>query len=140
MIRAFYLAYAAICYAIFFATFLYLIAFVGNLPIVDPTVDFAREAPPGQAVLIDIVLIALFGIQHSAMARPGFKAAWTRIVPAPIERSTYVLLASLALVLLMLFWHELTAPVWTVTNPVGAAVLWAFFGLGLWTGVQKGPR
>ena len=130
MVRAFYLAYAAICYAIFFATFLYLIAFVGNLPIVQPTVDFAREGPPGRTLLIDVALIALFGVQHSAMARPGFKAAWTRIVPAPIERSTYVLFASAALIILILFWHELTAPVWTVTNPLGAAILWASFGLG----------
>src|SRR3546814_13313200 len=94
MVRAFYLAYAALCYAIFFATFLYLIAFVGNLPVVQPTVDFAREATLGRTLLIDAALIALFGVQHSAMARPRFKAAWTRIVPAPIERSTSVLLAS----------------------------------------------
>ena len=130
MVRAFYLAYAAICYAIFFATFLYLIAFVGNLPIVQPTVEFAREGPPGRTLLIDVALIALFGVQHSAMARPGFKAAWTRIVPAPIERSTYVLFASGVLIILMLFWHEWATPVWTVTNPVGAAVLWTLFGLG----------
>jgi protein-S-isoprenylcysteine O-methyltransferase Ste14 len=130
MVRAFYLAYAAICYAIFFATFLYLIAFVGNFPFVQPTVDFARQAPPGRTLLIDVALIALFGVQHSAMARPGFKAAWTRIVPVPIERSTYVLLASLALIILMLFWHEWTTPVWTVSNPVGAAILWALFALG----------
>src|SRR3546814_16180505 len=97
MVRAFYLAYAALCYAIFFATFLYLIAFVGNLPIVQPTVDFAREATLGRTLLIDAALIALFGVQHSAMARPRFKAAWTRIVPAPIERSTYVLFARAAL-------------------------------------------
>ncbi|MGN7930840.1 methyltransferase family protein [Sphingopyxis sp. 22461] len=64
------------------------------------------------------------------MARPSFKARWTHIVPATIERSTYVLFASLALILLMLFWYELTAPVWTVTNPLGAAILWALFGLG----------
>lgn len=130
MVRAFYLAYAALCYAIFFATFLYLIAFVGNLPFVQPTIDFAREAPPGRTLLIDISLIALFGVQHSAMARPAFKAAWARIIPAPIERSTYVLFASAALIVLMLFWHELSTPVWTVTNPLGATVLWALFGLG----------
>ena len=130
MVRAFYLAYAALCYAIFFATLRYLIAFVGNLPVVQPTVDFAREATLGRTLLIDAALIALFGVQHSAMARPRFKAAWTRIVPAPIERSTYVLFASAALIVLMLFWHELNAPVWTVTNPLGAAVLWALFALG----------
>lgn len=130
MVRAFYLAYAGLCYAIFFATFLYLIAFVGNLPVVQPTVDFTRDAPPGRTVLIDAALIVLFGAQHSVMARPAFKAAWTRIVPAPIERSTYVLFASAALIILMLFWHALTAPVWTVTHPVGTALLWALFGLG----------
>src|SRR3546814_11726517 len=125
MVRAFYLAYAALCYAIFFATFLYLIAFVGNLPVVQPTVDFAREATLGRTLLIDAALIALFGVQHSAMARPRFKAAWTRIVPAPIEPSTYVLLASLALIILMMFSHDLTATVWTVPNPCAAAGLWA---------------
>ncbi len=130
MVRAFYLAYAAICYAIFFATFLYLVGFVGNFPFLLWTVDFARGAEPAAAVAIDIALIALFGIQHSVMARPSFKARWTHIVPAAIERSTYVLFASLALIALMLFWHELTAPVWTVTNPLGAAILWALFGLG----------
>src|SRR3546814_603683 len=128
--RALYLLYAAIAYAIFFATFLYFIAFVVNLPFGQPTIDFAREAPPGRTLLIDVALIALFGVQHSAMARPGFKAAWTRVVTAPIERSTYVLFASLALIILMLFWHEWATPVWTVTDPVGAAILWALFGLG----------
>ena len=90
MVRAFYLAYAAICYAIFFATFLYLVGFVGNFPFLRPTVDFARAAAPATAVAIDIALIALFGIQHSAMARPTFKAAWTRIVPAASRSTTKV--------------------------------------------------
>jgi protein-S-isoprenylcysteine O-methyltransferase Ste14 len=128
--RALYLLYAAVAYAIFFATFLYLIAFVGNLSPVPVTVDFARVASPGKAALIDTALIALFGIQHSVMARPGFKASWTRIVPAPIERSTYVLFASVALILLMAFWHQLTAPVWTITHGVGAAILWVLFASG----------
>jgi len=130
MMRALYLLYAAVAYAIFFATFLYLIAFVGNFPIVPVTVDFARVAKPGKAALIDAALIALFGIQHSVMARPGFKAGWTRIVPAPIERSTYVLFASVALMVLMAFWHQLTAPVWTITHGVGAAILWVLFASG----------
>ena len=130
MMRALYLLYAAAAYAIFFATFLYLIAFVGNLSLVPVTVDFARVATPGKAVLIDTALIALFGIQHSVMARPGFKAGWTRIVPAPIERSTYVLFASAALIVLMAFWHQLPAPVWTVTHGAGAAILWVLFASG----------
>lgn len=128
--RALYLLYAAIAYAIFFATFLYLIAFVGNLPFVPATVDFAHVAPSATAALIDVALIALFGAQHSVMARPGFKAAWTRIVPAPVERSTYVLFASAALIVLMAFWHQLPAPVWTVTNGVAAAILWLLFASG----------
>ncbi len=130
MMRALYLIYAAVAYAIFFATFLYLIAFVGNLSVVPVTVDFARVATPGKAALIDVGLIALFGIQHSVMARPEFKAGWTRIVPAPIERSTYVLFASAALIVLMAFWHQLTAPVWTITHGAGAAILWALFASG----------
>jgi protein-S-isoprenylcysteine O-methyltransferase Ste14 len=130
MMRALYLLYAAVAYAIFFATFLYLIAFVGNFAIVPVTVDFARVAAPGKAALIDAALIALFGIQHSVMARPGFKAGWTHIVPAPIERSTYVLFASAALIVLMAFWHQLTTPVWTITHGVGAAILWVLFASG----------
>jgi len=130
MMRALYLLYAAVAYAIFFATFLYLIAFVGNFSLVPVTVDFARVAAPGTAALIDLALIALFGIQHSVMARPGFKAGWTRIVPAPIERSTYVLFASGALIILMAFWHQLPALVWTVTHGAGAAILWILFASG----------
>ncbi|QNO28302.1 isoprenylcysteine carboxylmethyltransferase family protein [Sphingopyxis sp. OPL5] len=130
MVRAFYLAYAALCYAIFVATFLYLIAFVGNLPVVPVTIDVARAAPSGLAVAIDIALIALFGIQHSVMARRGFKARWTRVMPAPIERSTYVLLASLVLILLFGCWYALPATVWAVENGIGAGILWALFASG----------
>ncbi|KQZ60646.1 hypothetical protein ASD67_15120 [Sphingopyxis sp. Root1497] len=130
MVRAFYLVYAGLCYAIFFATFLYLIAFVGNLPVVPVTIDAARTGPMATAVAVDIALIALFGIQHSVMARRGFKARWTRVMPAPIERSTYVLLASLVLILLFSFWHALPATVWAVENGIGAGILWALFASG----------
>lgn len=130
MVRAFYLVYAAVCYAIFFATFLYLIAWVGNLPNVSPTIDDARMASAGIAVSFDLALIALFGIQHSVMARAGFKARWTRIVPAPIERSTYVLLASLMLWLLFLFWVAMPAPIWSIDHPVAVGLLWALFASG----------
>ena len=130
MVRAFYLAYAALCYAIFFATFLYLIAFVGNLPVVPVTIDAARTGPMATAVAVDIALVALFGIQHSVMARRGFKARWTRVVPEPIERSTYVLLASLVLILLFGCWYALPATVWAVENGIGAGILWALFASG----------
>ncbi len=130
MVRAFYLVYAAACYAIFFATFLYLIAFVGNLPVAPATIDAARAGAPGLAVAIDLALIALFGIQHSVMARRGFKARWTRIMPEPIERSSYVLIASLVLILLFAFWHALPATIWSVESGIGAGILWALFASG----------
>ena len=98
MARAIYLLFGVVAYLVFFATFLYLIAFVGNCPAIPFAVDRGPEAALPVAIAIDLALIALFGVQHSVMARPAFKAAWTRIVPAPIERSIYVLLASLCLI------------------------------------------
>jgi protein-S-isoprenylcysteine O-methyltransferase Ste14 len=130
MTRIFYLAYAGIAYAIFLAIFLYLIAFTGNLPGAPLTVDRGPESAPSVALAVNLALIALFGLQHSVMARPAFKAAWTRIVPPPIERATYVMMTNLVLVILFLGWHPITAPVWTVTNATGAALLWGLFGLG----------
>jgi protein-S-isoprenylcysteine O-methyltransferase Ste14 len=130
MIRATYLVLSTIIYAIFFATFLYLIAFLSALPIVPRTIDHGPIVPVGMALAIDIVLIALFGVQHSAMARKSFKAAWTRIVPAPLERSVYVLVTSLILMAMFLFWRPIEGTVWDVAAPVGEAVLWAIFLLG----------
>ena len=131
MARAVYLLVGIVAYGIFFATFLFLIAFAAGLPLVPRTVDFGGAiVDPGLAALIDLALIALFACQHSIMARPAFKAVWTRIVPAPIERSMYVLAASLALILLMWLWRPVPAVVWSVEQPVAVAVLWALFGLG----------
>lgn len=131
MARAIYLLFGVVAYLIFFATFLYLVAFVGDLPWVPRTVDRGwAERPLWHAVAVDIGLIALFGIQHSVMARKGFKAAWTRAVPAPIERSTYVLFASLALILLALLWHPIPGSVWSISNPTGVYLMWGLFGLG----------
>lgn len=131
MMRAIYLLFGVLAYLIFFVTFLYLIAFTGNLPWVDVTVDRGGiVGPVALALIVDVSLIALFGLQHSIMARQGFKRAWTRIVPEPIERSTYVLLASLALIVLFLLWRPIPAMVWSVGNETGAAILWALFGLG----------
>jgi methanethiol S-methyltransferase len=129
MTRAIYLVVAAVCYAIFFATFLYLIAFVGDLPWVPVTVDRGPSAPELLAVVVNLGLIAGFGVQHSVMARPAFKAAWTRIVPAALERSVYVLAASLMLILLFALWHPIPAVLWSVTGPA-AWVLWALFLTG----------
>lgn len=122
-------AYGLVCYAVFFATFLYAIGFVGNLW-VPKSMDGPPAAPFGQALLIDLALLALFAIQHSVMARPAFKRRWTRIVPAPAERSTYVLFSSLALLLLFAFWQPLGGVVWDVTSPAGRAVLYGLFAFG----------
>lgn len=130
MTRIAYLLYAAIAYMIFFAVFLYLIVFTGNLPGAQLTVDRGPAAAIAIALPIDLALIALFGLQHSVMARPAFKAVWTRIVPPPIERSTYVMMTNLVLVLLFLGWHPMPTPVWTVDSAAGAAILWGLFGLG----------
>ncbi|HET9814115.1 MAG TPA: NnrU family protein [Sphingomicrobium sp.] len=131
MSRAFSLLFAIICYAIFFATFLYLIGFVGNFAVVPKTVDSPMASvSTGAAVIIDLALIALFGVQHSVMARPGFKKAWTRIVPPVAERSVYVLLASVALIVMFLFWQPIGAVVWNVANPLAVDLLWIIFWAG----------
>jgi protein-S-isoprenylcysteine O-methyltransferase Ste14 len=122
--------FAIVCYAIFFATFLYLIVFVGDFALGVRTVDVGPQAPPLIAALIDIGLIALFGLQHSIMARPGFKAKWTRIVPRACERSVFVLAASIALMILFLGWRPIDTIVWNVTNPALAGILWAVFWMG----------
>ncbi len=122
-------AYGVICYLIFFATFLYAIAFVGNLP-VPKTIDSGAAGPLVPTLIVDALLLGLFAVQHSVMARPAFKRVWTRVVPPPIERSTYVLFASLALIVLYAFWRPLPQSVWaTGPGPLGLA-LTALFWVG----------
>ncbi|MDP3676374.1 MAG: isoprenylcysteine carboxylmethyltransferase family protein [Novosphingobium sp.] len=130
MARSLYLVIALVCYAAFFAAFVYLIGFVAAYPALPTHVDKGFAAPPATAALIDLALIALFGVQHSVMARPGFKARWTKIVPQPIERSVYCLAAAGVLFLLYAFWHPIGGTVWDVTDPTGRTVLWALFALG----------
>lgn len=131
MARSFYLLFGVFAYLVFFATFLYLIAFVGDLAAAPRTVDRPESAMSlGGALIVNLALIALFGLQHSIMARQGFKAAWTRIVPKPIERSMYVLTTSLVLIIMFHFWQPLPALVWNVSNPVGVILLWTLFMLG----------
>jgi protein-S-isoprenylcysteine O-methyltransferase Ste14 len=130
MARVAYLLFSAVAYVIFLATFLYLIGFVGDLPGLPRTVDRGPESALATAVIVNSALILLFGIQHSVMARQEFKRAWTRIVPEPIERSAYVLFASLALVMLFAFWRPISHPIWSVENDIGAALIWALFAAG----------
>ncbi len=121
--------YGALSYTLFLVVFLYLIGFVGGL-VVPRSVDSAGAAPVGWAVLIDVALVTLFGVQHSVMARPGFKQWWTRTVPQPIERSTYVLASSLVLIVMFWQWRKLPAVVWDVTWTPARLGLWALFFLG----------
>jgi protein-S-isoprenylcysteine O-methyltransferase Ste14 len=130
MARGLYLLFGAAAYGVFFATFLYLIAFVGNYSAVPYAVDRGAAAAMPVAAIADLILIALFGVQHSVMARAPFKAAWTRIVPPPIERSVYVLLASLCLIILFVFWQPLPPIVWSVSNAIAVDALWLLFAAG----------
>ncbi|MGO4442282.1 methanethiol S-methyltransferase [Mycobacterium sp. 2YAF39] len=120
--------YGTLSYTLFLAVFLYLMGFVGGL--VPRSVDNAGTAPVGLAVLIDVALVTLFAVQHSVMARPGFKKWWTRIVPTPIERSTYVLVASLVLVVLYWQWREIPAVLWDVSWQPARLIVWTLFWLG----------
>ncbi len=124
------LGYGVLCYLMFLLAFLYAIGFVGDF-VVPRTVDDAIEASSlGEAIVIDVVLLVVFAAQHSVMARPGFKRRWTRIVPATIERSTYVLLSSLALALVFWQWRTIPAVVWNVTWQPGRVILWVLCGVG----------
>src|SRR5262245_29059260 len=111
-------AYGVLSYAVFFATFLYAVGFLGNF-LVPKAMDSPAEGSLAAAFAIDLGLLGLFALQHSGMARRGFKSWLTRFVPEPAERSTYVLLSSLALLALFAWWRPLGGVVWDVTHPAG---------------------
>ncbi len=122
-------AYGLFAYALFLGTYLYAIGFIGNFAV--PTrLDSSAQGPLGWALLINLLLLALFAVQHSVMARPGFKALWTRIVPKPVERSTYVLFSSLALILMFALWQPMGVVIWNVENPAVRGLLYGLLAAG----------
>ena len=108
--------YGIAAYVIFFVTFLYAIGFAEDM-VVPKTIDDGPAGPPAQALIINLVLMSIFAVQHSVMARPQFKRWWTKFVPPSVERTTYVLLASLALALVLWQWQPMPAVVWQIAEP-----------------------
>src|SRR6185369_13230623 len=127
--RIAFFTYGTLSYVIFLATFLYAIGFIGNFGV--PTaLDGQARGPLIGALMVDVALLTLFAVQHSVMARKWFKEWWTRVVPKPLERSTYVLFSSAALLLLFWQWRPLGGVVWSVENPTGQLILRALFAFG----------
>jgi protein-S-isoprenylcysteine O-methyltransferase Ste14 len=127
--RILFFVYGVVSYLIFFGTFLYAIGFIGNFG-VPTTLDGAARGSLVTGLLINAGLLTLFAVQHSVMARKWFKEWWTRIVPQPIERSTYVLFSSVALILLFALWQPLGVVIWSVEDPTGRLVLRSLFAFG----------
>jgi protein-S-isoprenylcysteine O-methyltransferase Ste14 len=129
MKRLLVLLYGVVCYAVFFATFLYGIGFIGNF-LVPNSLDSRLQTGLGEALAIDLGLLAIFALQHSVMARPAFKRQWTRFVPVVMERSTYTLLSSLALILLFWQWRPIGAVIWNVESDLARGLFYAGFAFG----------
>lgn len=129
MTRRLGFVYGSLCYVAFQLAYLYLVGFLANL-YVPKGVDGGIGAPSMLAVPFDLALIALFGVQHSVMARAGYKKWWARVVPAPLERSTYVLATSLTLAAIYWLWQPLPQTLWQVEHPVARGIAWVLFAIG----------
>src|SRR6185295_13451340 len=116
-------------YVAFLVTFAYAIAFIGNF-VVPKTIDSGTPGPLIEALIVNVVLLAVFALQHSVMARQGFKRVWTRIVPHSVERSTYVVAATLALALLLWQWRPMPSIVWDLRGTIGGTILSVLFVMG----------
>jgi methanethiol S-methyltransferase len=121
--------YGVVCYMAALATFAYLAAFLENL-VVPRSIDSAPQTPLWIALLVDLGLLALFGIQHSVMARPAFKAMWTKVVPQAAERSTYVLFSSVAMFLLFWLWQPIGGVIYNIENAYGRIALYVLYAVG----------
>lgn len=129
MKRCLYFAYGVACHLLFLITFAYMVGFVGNL-LVPKKIDSVAAGPVGTAVGVNLLLLALFAGQHSIMARPSFKQVWTRLIPEPIERSTYVLISCLVTIVLMWQWRPIDAIVWDLQTPILRTTAWSLFAAG----------
>ncbi len=127
--RVLFFIYGIVCYLIFFCTFLYAAGFVGNV-LVPKSMDTGGETPMVEALIINLLVLGVFAVQHSLMARKGFKKVWTKIVPEPIERSTYVLFTSLALILLFWQWRPLGSTLWDLSGTLWGSILIGISALG----------
>ena len=129
MKRSIWFAYGVLCHGMFLGLFFYMVGFLANFQ-VPKSIDSGAEGSFGPALAINLGLLALWGVPHSIMARPTFKRWWTKFVPEPIERATYVLVSNLLMVLLIWQWSPMPGVIWDVQAPTAQVVLWSLFGLG----------
>lgn len=127
--RSLVLSYGIVCYAMFFGVFLYSVGFIGNI-VVPTTLDGERRTDLPTAVVVNLVLLTVFAIQHSGMARPAFKRRWTKLISPAIERSTYVLFSNLAMIAMFVFWQPMGGTVWDIESGAGRSLMYGMFGLG----------